>query len=58
MTNHENIAGLSFLNEIDEVLWERVCGDQSREEFAKLANDDGQNIEDAWAEALTHSDSL
>lgn len=46
---------LDFLDEVEESLWERVCGNQGRNEFARLAIERGQEIEDAWAEALLHA---
>lgn len=52
-------AALDYLNDIDEQTWERVCGDQDRPTFARLlALDEGQSIEDAWAEAIEHAEAL
>jgi hypothetical protein len=51
-------AALAYLYQITDEIWERVCGDQSREQFAALADDEGESIETAWAEALAHADSL
>jgi len=49
---------LDFLNAIDDQTWERVCGEQGRPEFARLALDNGETIEQAWTDALAHAGSL
>jgi len=51
-------AAIDYLNAIEEQTWERVCGSQGRDEFARLALDAGQTIEDAWTEAVAHAESL
>lgn len=51
-------AALSFLNEISDTEWEPVCGAQSREEFAALAVDNGEDIEVAWIDAVCAAEGL
>ena len=46
------------LEGISDSVWERVIGQQTREEFAALARDAGQDIGEAWSEALAHSAAL
>jgi len=49
---------VAWLDTIDGETWDAVNGGQSREEFARLALDAGQEIEDAMAEALLHAATL
>lgn len=46
------------LSDIDEDEWERVCGDQDRATFARLAIDNGEDIATAWDAAVSHAASL
>lgn len=56
-TDYMNDA-IDYLQAITDQFWERIVGHQSREEFARLAFDAGQSIDDAWREALGHSEGL
>jgi len=53
-------SAMAFLDAIDEETWEQVCGDQGRNEFARFAldNDEDIDIEAEWSAVLAHSDSL
>ena len=52
------IAATDYLDNIPETEWEVIIGTQSREEFAELAIEAGQTIEEAWTEAVAHAESL
>ena len=61
VTDAEAMASaMAFLDAIDEETWEQVCGDQGRNEFARFAldNDEDIDIEAEWSAVLAHSDSL
>jgi|GEM_PF-4772141 len=59
MTRTEYLTdALDLLNGLTDAAWEPVCGAQAREEFALLAFDAGQSIEDAWIEAVRHANTL
>jgi len=49
---------LDYLDAICDHFWQRIIGHQTREEFARLTLDAGQSIEEAWSEALAHSENL
>ena len=49
---------VDWLNNITDHFWQKIIGHQTREEFARLAFDAGQEIGDAWSEALAHSKNL
>ena len=49
---------INYLEDIADQTWERIVGHQSRKEFARLAFDAGQSIDDAWSEALAHAEGL
>lgn len=49
---------LDYLNAICDHFWQRMIGHQTREEFARLAFDAGQEVGDAWSEALANAETL
>ncbi len=49
---------LDYLDAICDHFWQRIIGNQTREEFAALTLDAGQSIKDAWNEALAHAENL
>jgi hypothetical protein len=49
---------VAFLDTIDDRTWGRIVGQQSRDEFALLASDQGEDIRDAWSEAVAHAATL
>ena len=55
--SHEE-AALEFLRAIPDAVWGVVCGSQDRATFAAWASDAGQDIEDAWEEAVEHAEGL
>jgi hypothetical protein len=59
MTRNEYLTdAMDLLDSINDAAWAPVCGAQGREEFAALAYDSGQSIEDAWCEAVRHANTL
>jgi hypothetical protein len=49
---------LDFLSSITDEAWSCVMGQQDREEFARLCFDAGEDIADAWIEAVRHANTL
>lgn len=54
----ELAEAVQYLEAITDDDWETVIGTQPREDFARYALQDGQDIETAWSEALAHAETL
>lgn len=58
ITHADYEEALAFLDAVNDHVWDRVIGHQTREEFARLTIDAGQEIGDAWSEALANAATL
>lgn len=52
------LTGVAPLGHIDDEVWSRVCGYQSRAVFLRNVIDCGQTIDAGWAQACEHAEGL